>query len=259
MLRSVNAVPVVLAVASTSTLQAQTIDLAGQADPNSFVAEYNITGSQAQINFGDGTPGDDDGMYDVTNLSTQFGSADVFPNEDNFSIGSLTYDTGAVTGVGVENVAVTGLDLSGFWSPDPSRTAGGAPTVTSDISDQALGLWLFNAPGSIDFGLLDGADTVTFTNGALTSIDLSVDASFIVDYTFAGSPTSYDGTFSITGADFSFQIDETETSVPTAFGVVPASRFVADVTGTINAVPEPTTALVLLGGGVGLLIRRRVA
>jgi len=243
---------------SVSAVQAQTVDLAGQADPSSFLAEFNLTGVQSQINFGDGSAGDADGFYNVANLSQQFGSGDTFPNEGNFSIGNLTYDTSVITGSGVETAAVTGLDLSGFWTADPNRDGSGGPTVTSDISDHALGLWFFNEPGSIDFGTLDAADTVTFTNGVLSSIDLAVDASFIVDFTSGtGTPTSYDGTFSISGADFAFLIDDTETVTNPFSDSDLDSRFVADVTGTINAVPEPASALVLLGGGLGLLARRK--
>lgn len=259
MFRSALVLPAALSILSLSTAQAQIINLAGQADPTSFMAEYDITGVQAQINFGDGTAGDADGLYNVADLSQSFGSADVFPRESNFSIGSLSYNDGAITGSGVETSAVTGLDLSGFWTADPNRDGSGGATVTSDISDHALGLWFFNAPGSIGFGALDAADTVTFTDGVLTSIDLSVSASFIVDYTFAGSSTSYDGSFSISGADFAFQIDETELNVPTSIGSSPQSRFVADVSGTINAVPEPASALIVLGGGMGLLARRKQA
>lgn len=243
---------------SASASAVTTVQLASVMNPNSFMAEYDITGVQAQIGFGDGTAGDADGLYDVNNLTQQFGSANVFPRESAFTVGSLTYDEAGVTGIGTESVAITSIDLGEFWSPDPSRTSGAAATVVSDISDNALGVWFFEAPGSIEFGALDGADMLTFTNGVLTSIDLSLSSSFVVDYTGTGGPgTSYDGTFSISGNAISYQIDETEVNVPTAFGTVPQSSFVADLSGSVIAVPEPSSVLLSLVGGMFLFRRRR--
>ncbi|MEM6312487.1 MAG: PEP-CTERM sorting domain-containing protein, partial [Planctomycetota bacterium] len=157
-----------------------------------------------------------------------------------------------LSGSGVETTAVTAIDLGEFWTSDPNRTSatpGTPPSVVSDISDRAIGLWFFDAPGSIGFGALDAADTVTFTDGVLTSIDLSIPTTFDV----GGSV--WNGTFSITGDQLSYQINEVQ---PFGFGT---STLVADITGTVGAVgsfviPEPSS-LGLLGVSTLLLSRRR--
>ncbi|MEL6798042.1 MAG: hypothetical protein AAFO89_14630, partial [Planctomycetota bacterium] len=168
------------------------------------------------------------------------------PNAVAFGLGSLGFDAGAVTGIGTEVVPATSLDLSDLW------TAGSA---TSDISDAALGLWFFDAPRSIDFGPLDAADTITFVDGQIDSASISVPASVTIDYSFAGAATTYIGSFSITGNQFSFAIDDTQLDVVTAFGTLPASRLVVDLNGTIAAIPSPATTAVF--GTLALAAARR--
>lgn len=227
---------------------AQTIDLAGVADGDSRISEFQATASYAQINLGSGAPGDADGLYSTVD-DAPFGVVDVFPNETAFGIGDLTYDVGAVTGSGVETVAVTAIDLSDLWS---------AGSSTTDISGAAFGLWFGGFPTDFVFGAVDGSDTVTFTDGVLTSIDLEIDASFQLDTTGVGGPVAtWDGTFSISGADFALAIDDIFFGLPTFTGPVD-SQFVADITGTINAVPAPSGALGVLGLAlVGTARRRR--
>lgn len=239
-----------VAVVINSGAIAQSISLAGTADGASQIAEFNITGVFSQIDQGDGSASDSDGFFNVANPSQMFGSGNMFPNEQAFGIGNLDYDTGLLTGVGVETVSATGIDLSQLWA---------AGSSTTDISDAALGLQFFDAPRSFEFGALDATDTLTFTDGVLTSIDIEIAASFVIDYTFAGSPVSYDGTFSIAGNSFSLFIDDTLFDVPSAFGVQDESRFLADVSGTIAAViPSPVSAAPLSLGGLLAARRRRV-
>ncbi|MEO0512563.1 MAG: hypothetical protein AAF108_06655 [Planctomycetota bacterium] len=239
----------VISALAATTISGQTVSLAGTADGTGRIAEFNITGSFSQIDLGDGGPNDNDGFFNVDNPSQMFGAGNMFPNEQAFGIGSLGFDAGSVTGVGIETVAATGIDLSSLWS---------SGSATSDISDAALRAQFFEAPTSFVFGALDGADTLTFTDGALTSIDISITASFVVDYTFAGAPTSYDGTFSISGNRFALFIDETEFDVQTAFGPQPQSRFLADVRGTVAAVvPAPYSAAPIAMGGLLAGRRRR--
>lgn len=228
---------------------AQSVSLAGTATGSSQIAEFDLTGAFSQIDFGDGTPGDSDGLFNVANPSQAFASVDMFPNEQSFGIGSLTYDIGSVTGVGVETVAATGIDLGLLWA---------IGSATTDISDVALGLQFFDAPTSFVFGALDGGDTLTFTDGVLTSIDIEITAAFIVDYSFAGAATSYDGTFAISGNAFSLFIDESVGNIPTAFGPAPQSRFLADISGTIDSVvPAPGAATLFGFAGLAGFRRRR--
>jgi len=247
MMKTGNAVFLASAIATAAA--AQTVDLASTARGDSRISEFDLTGAFAQINFGDGGPGDADGAYSVVDNSGPFGSAlDVFPNESAFGLGNLTYDDSGFTGVGVEVLSVTTLDLGQLFTPGSSAT---------DISGVDLSNFFFSAPVNFAFGPLDTGDTLTFTDGVLTSIDVSIDASFIVDLTFAGQPTSFDGTFSITGNQFSLFIDETEFDVPTAFGTAPQSRFLADINGRVDAVIPAPGAVAVFGAAGAFGARRR--
>jgi hypothetical protein len=210
---------------------AGTISLAAAMDPMGFLSETAGTGSFARINLGGGGPGDGDGMYDIRDgvdhpNPTHWGSdVDIFPREADFLVGSLEH--APINGTGVETVAITSIDLGEFW------TAGS--TDNSDISDEALGLWFMNTPNSaVTFGALDANDTVTFTDGVLTAINLEIDTSFQVDDTF-GNLIVFNGTFSITGDELSYQINDTQTNP-----YIGPTTFTADLTGTVAAVGSYT-------------------
>ncbi|MEM9167825.1 MAG: hypothetical protein AAGB48_12480 [Planctomycetota bacterium] len=248
-------------LAYAGTAMGQTISLASTMNTNSFVSEDSFTFAFAQIGAGDGSlgsvganTGDADGLYSLANLGAPdpgapFGTpVDLFPREENFQVGAVGYDAGAIFGTGVETTSITSLDLSGLWTADPNRenpTPGSPPSVISDISDRAIGLWFFDATGSIDFGAFDASDTVTFTDGLLTSINISVNADFVLD----GQGT-YSGTLDFSGNGISFQIDDVSDTL--------GNTVVIDLTGTVNAVvPAPGSVLVLTAGALGLVRRRR--
>ncbi len=237
------------ALAASPSL-AQSFSLASTMDTSTGLSENLVTGSQARIGFGDGSPGDADGLYDVNDSNIAFGAVDVFPNEAAFSIGSLGFDGAGVTGVGTETVSVTSLDLSALWAAD---------SATTDISDVGLDLWFFGIPNSFAFGALDPTDTVTFVDGVLDSIDVEIVASYDV-FDGAGNPVSWVGSFSVTGSTVALAINDTQTfnTGPFLGNQDVPSTFISDLSGTVNAVgvyviPEPAglatlAALALVAG-----------
>ncbi|MEM8739232.1 MAG: PEP-CTERM sorting domain-containing protein [Planctomycetota bacterium] len=239
------------------TASAQTVPLNTTVDSSSFIFEATVTGSFAQISQGNGAlgsvgsnTGDADGLFDVNTFGddepSSFGSIDIFPRETAFEVGGIFH--APITGTGTETVAIESIDLGGFFTPDPARTDTvnfSAPTVISDISDYGLGLWFFNGAGGITFDDLDADDTVTFTDGELTSIDLELASVFSIDV--FGTSANFDTTLTIVGNQFSYQSD-----------AVSSPDFVIDITGTVDAVvPEPASISLLILGGVAILSRRR--
>ncbi|MEM6459640.1 MAG: hypothetical protein AAF710_09650 [Planctomycetota bacterium] len=230
------------AAAPLGVAQTVEISLGSTMDGNSFISEFPGTGTFAQINLGDGTLGeigvrstDADGLYltDQTTgeqpTGTPFGPVgtpvDVFPREENFLVGSIAVDASAVTGVGVETVAIQSIDLGELWTADPSRTSGDPnveQTVISDISDFGLGLWLFGFEGFLEFGDPDASDTATFTDGRLTSVDVDLDFTF-----FARNETFVEpGGFSISGNQFTLDLQDT----------IDGLTLTTDLDGTVNGV-----------------------
>ncbi|MEM1293926.1 MAG: PEP-CTERM sorting domain-containing protein [Verrucomicrobiota bacterium] len=231
-----------------------TINLASTMDSAGFISESSFTGSFAQISRGDGGAGDADAAYLIADFgnpgAAPLGSnIDVFPSEAAFAVGSLTFDDSGLTGSGVEIVAIDSIDLTSL--------------TTLDISPAELLTWL-NAPSSFTFGALDAADQITFTDGLLTSIDLSIDAAINLDLTFLGSQNNaFDGTFSISGSDLSLQINDTEvftnlpTPIPFPVDTIP-TNFVIDLQGTVGAVvPEPSVAFMVFLGLASFVSGRR--
>ncbi|MEM7754084.1 MAG: hypothetical protein AAF297_00445 [Planctomycetota bacterium] len=239
---------VMAAAAAGSAATAQTIDLAGLAGGDGRLSEFDLTGAFAQIDFGDGTPGDADGAYLLADSSGPLGTAlDVFPNETSFGLGGLTFDDTGLSGVGAEAAPATALDLGDLWNP-------GSPSA--DLSAVAISNFFFGAPVSLAFGALDAADVVQFVDGQLDSVNLEVDAALTIDYSFGGgAPTVYNGLFAISGDAFTLLIDETVLNIDTAFGPAPQSRLRLDLGGQVLAIPAPAGVVCL--GLLGLVVRRR--
>ncbi|MDM4019040.1 PEP-CTERM sorting domain-containing protein [Roseiconus lacunae] len=268
------AVTYVLIAFSSPAINAETVSLASSMNPAGYLAENQVTGSYWRINNGDGTLGtatstgdrDGPGNYaereNPSDTGTGFGDPmDMFPREANFLIGSFSFDETGLTGVGTETRVITNLNPSEFWKNDPNRTNPSlGPSVLSDISDHAFGLAFFDGDGEIKFGGIDATDTVTFTDGVLTSVDFNVTTT--LSFSAFTETVTYDGIFSATGDSISYQIDDTE---PIAIlGGLP-STFQANLSGTINqvgsysisAVPEPNSLVMLVVGTAAVAFRRR--
>lgn len=221
---------------SVSTFShAGTIPLTSTMNGSSYMAEDMISGGFSRINLGTGASGDRDGHYawdgvsDPATISspTSIGSGwDLFPNETSFVIGSITYDgTGLVGGSGT--VPITAVNLGNFWASGSS---------TTDISDTALDLWFFGGPVGFSFGALSSDDTVTFTNGVLTAINLTLDTSF--SGSVFGNTPEWFGDFSITGSSLSYYIEDEEDFYYDDLQLIYAgtSTLLVNLGGTVNAV-----------------------
>lgn len=239
---------------------AATISLQSVIDPLSRLSETQFTGSFAEIGR------NPEGLYNLANPSQQFGTADLFnetqtANGIELGIGSIDFDDAAATGVGVETFAITAFN--------PLFTVG------ADLVGQGFFLWFFDgANTSVTYGGIDANDTVTFTDGVLTGIDLTTDVTFNIDYGFIatsgpnpfGNDADGVGTFAISGSSLAIDVLDTDV-VSTFFGTGPTT-FIADIDGTVLAVssaaapvPEPTTLVMLGMGGLGavLTVRRKRA
>lgn len=203
-----------------------TLSLASLMDQASGMSEDQITGSLAAIEKGTGEPGDADGLYDVNDPDTMFGSLDVFPNEADFAVGTLTYDRDVVCDEGEIIVPVDSVEIAGLW------TAGSA---TTDINDEALTAW-FTYDHSLDLGPVEDGATVRFVDGELVSIDLTAGLSLTVDLPDDDTDPVWEGSLVIAGSQISALIDDTEQEVDLGiFGVVD-SRLVLELTGDVLAV-----------------------
>ncbi len=263
---------VAISVFATTASRADVVSLATLMNGDSYISETQATGSFAQIKQGNGNlgsvgahTGDADGAYNINHLGQEnpqlWGTPiDFFPREANFLVGSISFNSSGLTGIGIETTQVTGLDMSEFWKPDPNRTnstAGNPPLAISDISDHAIGLWFFGGGGGVSFGGLDASDTITFTDGVLTRIDLETTTVF--DLGGFGIQMDFSGTFSIVGDQFSYFIQDTKDIAP---GL--PTTFTADLTGVVSAVgnyqltavPEPGSIALLTIGVAGASWRR---
>jgi hypothetical protein len=164
------------------------------------------------------------------------------------SAGTVSYDDASLTGVGVETIPASALTIDvnkdGF-SPinSPNNNGSGVGNAGWDYV--------------IDVTNLVGAG-LTFVDGNLTSAEFDADVSVLPRFggTDTGAfSTSYDGTLSVTGDAFAFDVDVMQ-DVGTLFGTLSDTRLVFNRAGSIAAIPEPASLSLLAVGGL-LLARRR--
>ena len=231
------------------SLNAASLSLASTMDGNSVIRDYDFSGSFAQINKGTNSGIDADAYWNINNPSQKFGSGinevnDMYPNEGDFGIGLLNFDSSLVTTTGVATFPIQGLTLD----------------LSNDLRAASLEGFFFGNADSVDFSLgsFDANDTVTFTDQVLTSIDL--DTSFTMTVTALGNALPYSGTFAVSGNALTIDMDQT---LPTpGFTVSGNSRFVFDFDGVVDGVgvttvPEPSGVLFLIGGLIAGSFKRR--
>lgn len=169
--------------------------------------------------------------------------------------GMYNITTDALLGTNVNPFA------SGVWEDLGTILLDGTPTLS--------GVESFNITGATGFdfdSVIDGASafiagtgyttslsnisgSVTINDGVVTSLTFSSDIAFTFS-SFPGNP--YDGTLTITESSFDLFVDETEN-----VGIAVRSAWDVDGTTAATAVPEPTSAMFLLGGALGLAAMRR--
>ena len=89
----------------------QSVNLSAKMDQNSRFYDY-FSDAYAEISL------DPDGFYQIGNPDQQYGSFDVFVNQDSLDLGDLVVDAKNLTGKGVENVSITGWKLDLYKSID---------------------------------------------------------------------------------------------------------------------------------------------
>lgn len=210
-----------LALVSTAVSALAQINVSLTPSGTSRFSDY-FSNAYAQVNL---SP---QGMYDI-DTNTLFGSANPFAS-GSWNIGSLNLD-GTPTLSGSESfnvIGATGFDFNGFIDGNTASVLGAYSTSISGVS------------GSVS--LLDGA---------ITSLTFNSTVSFTFD---AAPGLPYIGALSMDATSFDLLVDDD--SVDFGFGPV---RQVWDVDGatTANAVPEPSTGiLITVGLGAFALCRR---
>ena len=120
----------------------QSVDLNAKMDQNSRYYDY-FSDAYAEISL------DPDGFYQIGNPDQQYGSFDVFVNQDSLDLGDLVVDAKNLTGKGVENVSITGWKLDLYKSID----------VTNPYSTEVSNI----------------TGTLTFVDGIASNLNLECD------------------------------------------------------------------------------------
>jgi len=184
-----------------------------------------------------------DSVYSEEALYTVLGKDITSGNFSTLSAGTISFDDEMLSGVGVETVGVDALTLA-------INGQGFSPFFSEHNSGAGFGDFAFNY--TITASNATGAG-LTFVDGALTSVDLDADISVAVEFgaglgAFFGD--TYDGSLSITGATYAFDVDVTQDTT-SLLGDLNNTHLVFNRTGTIAAVspiPEPSVYAMFAGG-----------
>lgn len=233
LLRRFLAAALLLLITTPAFAAPVSIPVSGTADGSSRWYEY-FSDAFAQLD--QGFSGDPalDGFFLISALPTLSpigGGADVFPNEENFDLGSIDYDDAGLNGNGIEVTPITGYTVD----------------FAQNIADNDA---IVNQPYTTALQNVSG--TLTFFNGALSAINMTSDIIFSYDFSgFGGSLLDFSGDFAFTGDSFELLVDNE--SYPS--GLPTDIKYVWESTGAIDdlvPIPEPGSLLLLTIGGVAL-------
>ncbi|MEM6394330.1 MAG: PEP-CTERM sorting domain-containing protein [Planctomycetota bacterium] len=216
------------------------------ADGDSRWFDY-FSDAFAQLDQGrDGDPALD-GFFDVADLDDSDGltpiggTADVFPFEENFKLGTFTYD-GPADGTGTFNV--TGFDLN----------------VAKFVADDDAVLNAFSF-GPYTTTVTDVTGSVTLIDGTIVSFN-NVEADVAFEYTTFNPqnptgptiPAVFDGVDALQVDNLDFSLNVFDVFEPSPFS--PPFPQEWDLSGSVVPVPEPA-ALTLVGVGLAVTTLRR--
>lgn len=256
-------------LASAAAAQAATIDLAGD-DGTGYLSMSNVKAWSTQAAaeaaafpyFYDGTtyqsiaavPLSAGSVYAEEASHTVYNKTQTQANFSTVSAGTIGYNEATLSGSGVETVGASAVTLT---------IDGAAFSPLYSAYNSGGGSGNFGWDYVITASNVSGAG-LTFSNGLLTSVDLtatvSVTARFLYDGEYKPWSNAYVGTLTISGDQYSFNVDATnDQSVVVVsdpdWGDVTVdlndTRLVFNRAGSIaavSAVPEPSTYALMAGG-----------
>lgn len=182
------------------------------------------------------------------------------------SAGQISYDSSLLTGSGIETIGVDDLAFN-FNTYYYNGSHGGFAQAGYISPFSPIDTPYNTGSGSGNFGWSYIVSASNWTGAGLTFVDgnllsLEANADIAIQVLFANNPTlgfaeTYDGTFSASGNQYYFNIDETKTSVVTPFGDFTDTRMVFNRTGSIAAIPEPSCIVIFAFSACGVLAVRK--
>ncbi len=232
-----------LALAGTLSAGAATksIQLYATMDTNGYYTESQIVGGGGSIGFDYGvnhadslftfdnahfsTDPNEGGSYIYEEGELAGTAIKVFPNDENFNWGTISYDDSTVTPTGTSYATITSDNLDVSDSIDQGFTGTGLAEV------------FFDSECPITFSGVSG--TITFVNGVVSSVSLTatvhfevtVDVPYPYSLIFPDTFAEYTGSFTIVNNAVQFSMNSTDYDL--FYYPLLSSTFVWDLPGTL--------------------------